>query len=100
MLRSLYTGVSGLKNFQTEMDVISDNIANVSTTAFKRSRVSFETMFSQTLRHGQQAFGDYGGLNPMQVGLGAKMASIDVMMGQGPTENTGKNTDVAIEGEG
>ncbi len=100
MLRSLYTGVTGLKNFQTEMDVISNNISNVSTTGFKRSRVSFETMFSQTLRHGQQAFGDYGGLNPMQVGLGAKMASIDVMMGQGPTENTGKNTDVAIEGEG
>lgn len=100
MIRSLYTGVSGLKNFQTEMDVISDNIANVSTTAFKRSRVSFESMFSQTLRHGQQAFGDYGGLNPMQVGLGAKMASIDVNITQGPTETTGKNTDIAIEGEG
>ena len=100
MLRSLYTGVSGLKNFQTEMDVISNNIANVSTTAYKRSRVSFETMFSETIRHGQQAFGDYGGLNPMQVGLGTAMASIDTLMDQGPTETTGKNTDIAIEGDG
>ncbi|HNX77184.1 MAG TPA: flagellar hook-basal body complex protein [Candidatus Rifleibacterium sp.] len=100
MIRSLFTGVSGLKQHQTKMDVLSNNIANVDTTAFKRSRTMFQDMFSETLRHGQQAFGDYGGLNPMQVGLGVKNASIDTLMDQGAIESTGKQTDVAIEGDG
>ena len=100
MIRSLYTGVSGLKSFQTGMDVISNNIANVDTTAFKRGRVQFSDLFSQTLRYGQQAFGDYGSQNPMQVGLGVQKASIDTLMDQGNIESTGKDTDIAIEGEG
>lgn len=100
MIRSLFTGVSGLKQHQTKMDVLSNNIANVNTTAFKRGRVMFQDMFSETLRHGQQAFGDYGGLNPMQVGLGVKNAAIDTLMDQGAIESTGKQTDVAIEGSG
>lgn len=100
MIRSLFTGVTGLKQFQTKMDVLSNNIANVNTTAFKRGRVMFQDLFSQTLRHGQQAFGEYGGLNPMQVGLGVKNASIDTLMDQGGIEGTGKQTDIAIEGAG
>ncbi|MGM0599086.1 MAG: flagellar hook-basal body complex protein [Candidatus Rifleibacteriota bacterium] len=100
MIRSLFTGVTGLKQHQTKMDVVSNNISNVNTTAFKRGRVMFQDLFSQTLRHGQQAFGSYGGLNPMQVGLGVKNASIDTLMDQGAIEGTGKQTDVAIEGSG
>ena len=100
MIRSLYTGVSGLKSFQTSMDVISNNIANVDTTAFKRSRVQFSDIFSQTLRYGQQAFGDYGSQNPMQVGHGVTKASIDKLMDQGNIESTGKYSDIAIQGEG
>jgi len=82
------------------MDVLSNNIANVNTTAFKRGRVMFQDLFSETLRHGQQAFGDYGGLNPMQVGLGVSKAAIDTLMDQGAIEGTGKQTDIAIEGAG
>ena len=100
MIRSLFTGVTGLKNFQTKMDVISNNISNVNTTAFKRGRTEFADLFCQTLRYGQQAFGDYGSQNPMQVGLGVKKASIDTLMDQGNIEFTGKDTDIAIEGEG
>lgn len=100
MLRSLFTGVTGLKQHQVRMDVISNNISNVNTTGFKRGRALFQDLFSETIRHAQQAFGDYGGLNPMQVGLGVKLAAIDTMMEQGTIETTGKNTDVAIEGEG
>ena len=83
MIRSLFTGVTGLKNFQTKMDVISNNISNVNTTAFKRGRTEFADLFCQTLRYGQQAFGDYGSQNPMQVGLGVKKAAIDTLMDQG-----------------
>ena len=100
MIRSLFTGVTGLKNFQTKMDVISNNISNVNTTAFKRGRTEFADLFCQTLRYGQQAFGDYGSQNPMQVGLGVKKAAIDTLMDQGNIEFTGKDTDIAIEGEG
>jgi len=100
MLRSLFTGVSGLKQHQTRMDVLSNNIANVNTTGFKRGRALFQDLFSETLRNAQQAFGDYGGLNPMQVGLGTKLGSIDTLMEQGTLETTGKSTDLAIEGEG
>lgn len=100
MIRSLFTGVTGLKQHQTKMDVLSNNIANVNTTAFKRGRVMFQDLFSETLRHGQQAFGDYGGLNPMQVGLGVSKAAIDTLMDQGAIEGTGKQTDIAIEGAG
>lgn len=100
MIRSLFTGVTGLKQHQTKMDVLSNNIANVNTTAFKRGRVMFQDLFSETLKHGQQAFGDYGGLNPMQVGLGVNKAAIDTLMDQGAIEGTGKQTDIAIEGSG
>jgi len=82
------------------MDVLSNNIANVNTTGFKKGRAMFQDLFCQTIRHAQQAFGNYGGLNPMQVGLGVRLASIDTLMEQGSLEATGKNTDLAIEGNG
>ncbi len=100
MMRSLFTGVTGLKQHQTRMDVLSNNIANVNTTGFKRGRALFQDLFCETLRNAQQAFGNYGGLNPMQVGLGVKLASIDTLMEQGAIETTDKNTDLAIEGNG
>lgn len=100
MMRSLFTGVTGLRQHQTRMDVVSNNIANVNTTGFKKGRVLFSDLFSQTLRHAQQAFDGVGGLNPMQVGHGVQLASIDTLMEQGAMEMTGKNTDLAIEGNG
>ncbi|NLM16641.1 MAG: flagellar hook-basal body complex protein [Candidatus Riflebacteria bacterium] len=100
MLRSLFTGVTGLKQFQTKMDVVSNNIANVDTTGFKRGRAMFADLFSETIRHGQQSFGDFGSQNPMQIGLGTKIASIDTIMTQGKIENTGRDNDIAIEGDG
>ncbi len=100
MMRSLFVGVTGLRQHQTKMDVISNNIANVNTTGFKKGRVLFSDLFSQTLRYAQQAFGGVGGLNPMQVGNGVQLASIDTIMTQGTPETTGKDTDLAIEGNG
>ncbi|MFZ2960514.1 MAG: flagellar hook-basal body complex protein [Candidatus Ozemobacteraceae bacterium] len=100
MIRSLFTGVSGLKQEQTKMDVLSNNVANVNTTGFKKGRAMFQDLFSQTIKNAQQASGTYGGNNAMQVGLGVKLASIDTIMDQGSLETTGKTTDLAIEGGG
>lgn len=101
MMRSLYSAISGLKNHQTKMDVIGNNIANVNTTGFKRSRTTFSTMLSQTLRGASEAAaGTTGGTNPMQVGLGASLASIDQIMTQGSTQSTGNDTDMMIQGSG
>lgn len=100
MMRSLYSAISGLKNHQTKMDVIANNIANVNTTGFKKSRVTFSTMLSQTLRGASAATATAGGTNPMQVGLGASLSSIDQIMTQGSTQSTGNPTDMMIQGEG
>lgn len=100
MLRSLYAGVSGLRVHQMKMDVISNNIANVNTTGFKGSNVSFKEMFSQTMRSASQATADRGGMNPMQVGLGVGLGSIDSDFTQGNLQATGRMTDIAIDGNG
>lgn len=100
MMRSLFAGVSGLKNHQTRMDVIGNNIANVNTVGFKKSRVTFQDMLSQTLRGASSPTTNRGGTNPMQVGLGMTLASIDTIMTPGSPQSTGKNTDLSIEGEG
>lgn len=104
MMRSLYAAISGLKNHQTKMDVIGNNIANVNTTGFKRSRVTFSTMLSQNLKGASSpdttAPVTFGGTNPMQVGLGSNLASIDQIMTQGSTQSTGKPTDMLIQGSG
>lgn len=100
MMRSLYAGVAGLKNHQTRMDVIGNNIANVNTVGFKRGRVNFQEMMVQTLRGASSPQAGRGGVNAMQVGLGVSAGSIDTVQTQGNLQNTGKNTDMAIQGDG
>lgn len=102
MLRSLYSGVSGMKGFQTKMDVLANNIANVNTTSFKSSRVRFQDMLSQTVANAQgpSTSGGLGGVNPKQVGLGVKVGSIDAMMENGNLQATNRELDFAIEGNG
>ncbi len=100
MMRSLYSGITGLQGSQTNMDVIGNNIANVNTVGFKASRVTFETALVQALRAARSPQGNVGGVNPMAVGLGTQIASIDKLMGQGSFQNTGKKTDLAIQGDG
>lgn len=100
MQRSLFTAISGLNNHQTKLDVIANNIANVNTTAFKASRVRFADILNQTLRGAAAPQNNRGGLNPMQVGLGMRLAAIDINHTQGNLQNTGRELDMAIQGEG
>ncbi|MCK9479796.1 MAG: flagellar hook-basal body complex protein [Firmicutes bacterium] len=100
MVRAMYSGVSGLKNHQTRMDVIANNIANVNTVAFKSSRVTFQDIYSQTIRPASQPDGIIGGTNPRQIGLGVTVGSIDTMFTQAGTQATGLNLDLAIDGNG
>lgn len=97
----MYSGISGMKNFQVKLDVIGNNIANVNTVGYKKSRVVFQDVLSQNLS-GVTApeAGERGGINPRQVGLGASMASIDVLHTPGSPMTTGVMTDLAIEGDG
>ncbi|MFB5759721.1 flagellar basal body rod protein FlgG [Paenibacillus medicaginis] len=100
MLRSLYSGVSGMKGFQTKLDVIGNNIANVNTTGFKTSRVMFKDMLSQTTA-GASAPGDAGGgVNPKQIGLGVTVSSIDTLHLPGSAQTTNNPTDMRINGDG
>jgi flagellar hook protein FlgE len=99
MLRSLFAGVSGLRNNQTRMDVIGNNIANVNTVAFKASRVTFKEGFAQLLQGASRPPGDHGGTNPIQIGLGMQVGSIDQLFTQGNIETTGVATDLAIQGD-
>ncbi|MEM6647887.1 MAG: flagellar hook protein FlgE [Bacteroidota bacterium] len=99
MIRSLRTGVSGLKSSQVRMDVVGNNIANVNTAAFKRSRAAFgEVMGQQLLGVGRLSGGT--GVNPAFVGLGVAIQSIDKNWGQGSLESTGVQTDLALAGDG
>ncbi len=100
MMRSLFSGVSGLKSHQTRMDVIGNNIANVNTTGYKSSRVNFEDMISQTLSSASSATDTVGGTNPKQIGLGTGVGSIDLLFTDGSVQSTGKNTDLALSGNG
>ncbi|WP_054694427.1 flagellar basal body protein [Syntrophomonas palmitatica] len=77
MLRSMYSGVAGLRNHQTRMDVIGNNIANINTTGYKKSRVVFKDTLYQSMRGASAPSGNIGGTNPMGVGLGVTVASID-----------------------
>ncbi|WP_243296402.1 flagellar basal-body rod protein FlgF [Bacillus litorisediminis] len=100
MLRSMYSGISGLKNFQTKLDVIGNNIANVNTYGFKKGRVTFKDTMNQTMAGATAAQGNMGGKNPMQVGLGATLSSIDTIDTQGSLQTTGRSLDLAINGDG
>jgi len=98
-MRSLFSGVSGLRNHQVRMDVIGNNISNVNTVAFKAGRVTFKEGFAQLLQGASRPPGDLGGINPIQVGLGMQIGSVDMMFNQGNLETTGLNTDLAIQGD-
>ena len=102
MMRSLYSGVAGLKTHQTKMDVIGNNIANVNTTAFKSSSVTFADLMSQTTQSasGANATTGVGGVNARQIGLGVKSGAINVnITSQGSAQSTGNPFDIMITGD-
>lgn len=102
MMRSMFSGVSGLRAHQSKMDVIGNNVANVNTVGFKSGRVTFQEVFNQTLRGAgaPDAALARGGTNPMQIGLGTDVGAIDNLMTSGSTQRTDNPTDLSIEGEG
>jgi flagellar hook protein FlgE len=100
MLKSLYSGVSGLQSHQIAMDVESNNIANVNTVGFKYSRANFSDLLAQTKSIATAPQGELGGKNPVQVGLGSTIDSMTRIFSQGSVQSTDKNTDVAIQGDG
>ncbi|MZP30539.1 flagellar hook-basal body complex protein [Heliobacterium undosum] len=100
MMRSLFSGVTALRNHQTRMDVIGNNIANVNTIGFKKSRVTFSDALNQTVRGAAAPQGGRGGTNPMQVGLGMNIATMETVFTPTSVQGTGKNSDLAIDGDG
>ena len=99
MIRSMYAAISGLRNHQTMMDVVGNNIANVNTNGYKGSSTVFTDVLSQTLTGGN-APGAMGGTNPAQVGLGSRLGGINTDFSQGSLQRSGRNTDFAIQGDG
>ncbi|MEN6348081.1 MAG: flagellar hook protein FlgE [Syntrophomonas sp.] len=100
MMRSMYSGVSGLKNHQTRMDVIGNNISNVNTAGYKKSRVVFKDSLYQRLKGATGATDSRGGTNSMGVGLGMAISSIDQIHTAAPTTTTNRLTDMAVDGNG
>ncbi|WP_096199366.1 flagellar basal body rod protein FlgG [Bacillus sp. FJAT-45350] len=100
MLRSMYAGVSGMKNFQAKLDVIGNNISNVNTFGFKKGRTTFQDLVSQQLNGATGPTVFQGGRNASQVGLGSSLASIDTIHTQGSLQNTGRELDLGISGDG
>jgi flagellar hook protein FlgE len=100
MMRSMFSAIAALNLHQLYLDVIANNLSNVNTPGFKGSRVSFQDMFSQTLRGGSAPTGTIGGINPAQIGLGARLGGLDILFTQGSLQATGKNSDLAIQGDG
>lgn len=100
MLRSLYSGIGGMNNFQTKLDVIGNNIANVNTYGFKKGRTTFNDLVSQQLQGAGTPNDNRGGTNPLQVGLGGGTSTIDTIDTQGSLQSTGRDLDLAISGDG
>lgn len=100
MLRSLYSGISGLRSHQTMLDVTGNNIANVNTTAFKSSAVQFQDTLSQLVQGAGGPQAQTGGTNPAQIGLGVLVAGISTNFTQGAAQATGRSTDMMINGDG
>ncbi|NRT73667.1 flagellar hook-basal body protein [Clostridium beijerinckii] len=100
MLRSMYSGISGMKANQTKLDVIANNIANVGTTSFKASKVNFSDTLYQTSNSATAPTDSIGGTNAKSIGLGAKVASINKLMTKGNLLTTGRSLDVSIDGDG
>jgi flagellar hook protein FlgE len=100
MLRSMFSGISGLRSHQTMMDVVGNNISNVNTTGYKAQRATFQESLTQVVRGAAGPGGQAGGVNPLQIGLGTRIGAIDGQFGQGAIQVTGRVTDLAITGEG
>lgn len=100
MLKSMYSGVAGMKAHQTKMDVIGNNIANVNTYGFKASRTTFSEVYYQTTSSATGATANTGGKNASQIGYGSQVSGIDILMTRSGFQSTDKATDVAIAGEG
>ncbi|MGL5972238.1 MAG: flagellar hook protein FlgE [Oscillospiraceae bacterium] len=100
MVRSMYSGVAGMKAHQTRMDVIGNNIANVNTYGFKGSRATFRDVYYQTNNTASGGTGAQGGINPSQVGYGTQVGSVDVIHTRSSFAMTDNGMDVAIAGEG
>lgn len=100
MLRSLYSGVSGLTSHQTKMDVIGNNIANVNTYGFKGSTVAFSDIYYQTTKAATAGSNTQGGVNPSQIGYGTQIAAITKNMSRSSFQSSSSALDVAIAGEG
>src|SRR5262245_42102304 len=100
MSSSLLSGVSGLRVHQSMLDTVGNNLANINTVGYKSARIRFADLISEDLRPATGAAGAVGGTNPVQIGLGVKVASVDTMLNQGSIETTGNDLDLAIEGDG
>lgn len=102
MMGSMMSGISGLRNHQTAMDVVGNNIANVNTAGFKASRILFSQVFSDTMANATAPNSEMGtgGINPMQVGMGSTVSSIDMLYTEGNIERTDNPLDVSIDGDG
>ena len=100
MLRSLFSGISGLRSHQTMLDVTGNNIANVNTTGFKASQIQFKDTLSQVLTNAGGAQEGIGGTNPAQVGLGVQVAGVTTNFQQGASQVTNRSTDMMISGDG
>ncbi len=100
MLRSLWSGVSGMQAHQVALDVESNNIANVNTNGFKYSRADFSTMISQTKRSATIPYAGYGGVNDYSVGLGVGINTTTKVFFQGSLQNTDRKADLALSGQG
>ncbi|MDR0909479.1 MAG: flagellar hook protein FlgE [Spirochaetaceae bacterium] len=100
MMRSLFSGVSGLQNHQTRMDVIGNNISNINTNGYKKGRVNFQDLLYQQSAAASRPTDTVGGVNPKEIGLGMSLAAIDTIHTQGSLQTTGVGTDLAIQGTG
>ena len=100
MLRSMYSGISGMKANQTKMDVVGNNVANVGTTAYKKTTTRFADALYQSAIYPSAPSGLTGGINPGQVGIGVKVSGVLKNMVQGSLQTTGRDTDLAIDGDG
>jgi len=100
MSQGLFTAVTGLKACQSQIDVISDNIANTNTTGFKASSVNFENIFVKTFSTGSAPLSNTGGTNPIQIGYGVGISEVSRDFSSGSVQTTGVNSDINIQGEG
>jgi flagellar hook protein FlgE len=100
MIRSMSTALSGMRNHQVMLDVVSNDIANVSTVGFKSSSVVFSDVLTQTIQGASQPGNNVGGTNPAQIGLGSRVAGTVQSFTQGAIQRTGRSTDLAIQGDG